>query len=62
VKPFPGIADHVLLPIAGPLPDLDVPEDLIRAAVDAVPAEWADRDRYFAYLTRRLQRPRGWVP
>ena len=26
VKPFAGIADHVLLPIAGPLPDLDVPD------------------------------------
>jgi hypothetical protein len=61
-KPFAGIADHVLLPIAGPMPDLDVPEDLVRAAVDAVPPEWADRDRYADYLTRRLARPRGWLP
>jgi hypothetical protein len=62
VKPFAGISDHVLLPIAAPLPDLDVPPEVIRAAVDAVPEEWADRERYFAYLTRRLDRPRGWVP
>jgi hypothetical protein len=61
-KPFAGIADHVLLPLAAPLPDLDVPPEAIRAAVDAVPEEWADRDAYFDYLTRRLERPRGWVP
>jgi HipA-like kinase len=60
--PFPGIRDHVLLPIAAPLPDTDVPPEVIRAAVDAVPEEWADGDRYFEYLTRRLQRPRGWGP
>ena len=62
VKPFAGIADHVLLPIAGPLPDLDVPEDLVRAAVDAVPSDWIEAERYFDYLTRRLARPRGWLP
>ena len=61
-KPFPGIADHVLLPIAGPLPDLDVQDDLVRASVDAVPSGWIEADRYFDYLRRRLARPRGWVP
>jgi hypothetical protein len=61
-KPFAGIADHVLLPIAAPLPDLDVPEDLVRAAVDAVPSDWIEAERYFDYLTRRLARPRGWLP
>jgi HipA-like kinase len=62
VRPFAGISDHVLLPIAAPPPDLDVPPEIVRAAVDAVPEEWADRERYFEYLTRRLERPRGWVP
>jgi hypothetical protein len=62
MKPFPGIADHVLLPIAGPLPELDVPEELVRAAVGAVPSDWIEADRYVDYLTRRLERPRGWLP
>jgi hypothetical protein len=61
-RPFAGIADHVLLPIAGPMPDPDVPEDLVRAAVDAVPSDWIEAERYFDYLTRRLARPRGWLP
>jgi hypothetical protein len=52
----------VLLPLAAPLPDLEVSPEAIRAAVDAVPAEWADRDPYAEYLTRRLRRPRGWLP
>jgi hypothetical protein len=61
-KPFAGISEHVLRPLAAPLPNTEVPSELIRAAVDAVPEDWADGERYFAYLTRRLERPRGWVP
>ncbi len=65
-KPFAGIKDHVLLPIAGSIAEadarLDPPPDLIRAAVEAVPAEWIDAEAYVRYLTRRLERPRGWVP
>ena len=65
-KPFAGIKDHVLLPIAGSIAEadarLDPSPDLIRAAVEAVPAEWIDAEAYVRYLTRRLERPRGWVP
>jgi hypothetical protein len=62
VKPFQGISDHVLLPLAASIHDADqrlVPsEDLIRAAVDAVPADWLDAETYIEYLRRRLARPR----
>jgi hypothetical protein len=34
----------------------------VRAAVEAVPSDWIEADRYVDYLTRRLQRPRGWLP
>jgi hypothetical protein len=61
-KLFAGVSDHVLLPVAGPLPDMEVPTEVIRAAVDSVPEDWADRERYFDYLTRRLERPRRWEP
>ena len=66
VKPFAGIADHVLLPMAAPLAEadarLDPSPELLREAVEAVPAEWIDAEAYIRYLTRRLERPRGWVP
>lgn len=63
-RPFPLIADHVLLGRAGPIPEADermrarLGEGAVQAAVDLVPAEWfahADSaEVYAAYLTRRL--------
>ena len=32
--------------------------DVIHTTVGAVPSEWADAERYVAYLTRRLEAPR----
>jgi hypothetical protein len=65
VKPFAGISDHVLLPLAASIHDaderLDPSQELIRAAVDAVPPEWLDADAYAEYLRRRLARPRGFA-
>jgi hypothetical protein len=61
-KPFPQIADHVLLPAAGSI--VDVHEKLSAQAARALPAaaalvpdEWltlAPRERYIDYLERRL--------
>jgi hypothetical protein len=68
VKPFAGISDHVLLPIAASILEADerlaprLTDDAVGAAVDSVPADWADREAYRRYLTRRLAAPRGWVP
>ena len=65
VKPFAGIADHVLLPIAGPLAGAESarPRDWMpRGGRRAVPSDWIEAERYFDYLTRRLARPRGWLP
>jgi hypothetical protein len=67
-KPFAGISDHVLLPIAGSVAEADerlaprLTEDAVRAAVAAVPPDWLDAERYVEYLMRRLAAPRGWVP
>ena len=67
VKPFAGISDHVLLPIAGPVEEADerlaerLTEDVIRAAVAAVPSGWLDAERYVEYLTRRLAPPRAFA-
>ena len=58
MKPFAGIADHVLLPIAGPLAGPGRAGRIcVRAAVDAVPSDWIEAERYFDYLTRRLAAP-----
>ena len=63
-RPFPLIADHVLLGCAGPIPEADermrarLGEGAVQAAVDLVPGEWfahADgAEVYVSYLTRRL--------
>jgi hypothetical protein len=63
-RPFPLIAQHVLLPRAGSVAEADermrgrLDGDSVEAAVRRVPAEWfagADRaDLYVEYLTRRL--------
>jgi hypothetical protein len=67
VKPFAGIGDHVLLPLAGPLAEADErlaarAVDAIEDAVGAVPADWIDAAAYADYLRHRLAAPRGWVP
>ena len=65
--PFAGISDHVLLPIAGSLDAADerlaerLTEDVIRAAVAAVPPGWLEAERYVEYLTRRLAPPRAFA-
>jgi len=74
-RPFPLIAQHVLLPYAGSLLDADrrlaplVTPALVEAVVSAVPAEWLDgepgedtaRRAYVEYLLRRLEGPRGFA-
>jgi hypothetical protein len=66
-RPFAGIGDHVLLPAAASIAEADErlaarlgPEEL-RAAVDAVPDGWAEKDRYLDYLTHRLAPPRSFA-
>ena len=66
-KPFPAIADHVLLPCAGSVLEADArlaerlsPEGL-RDVIECVPDGWADRERYLDYLTRRLAPPRAFA-
>jgi hypothetical protein len=72
-EPFPMIADHVLLSVAGPIAASDerlapeFTEARIDAALDAVPDEWLgeepelERQVYRRYLLDRLQAPRGFV-
>ncbi len=66
-KPFPAIADHVLLPGAGSILEADqrlaerlTPERL-REVISRVPDGWADGERYLDYLTRRLAAPRAFA-
>jgi len=66
-KPFPAIADHVLLPGAGSILEADerltarlTPERL-REVIAGVPDGWADGERYLDYLTRRLAAPRAFA-
>jgi hypothetical protein len=76
-RPFERIADHVLLPFAGPVAAADarlVPRldrVTLDAIVSAVPEEWlrdtrfagpaAERDAYRAYLAARLDARETWV-
>jgi hypothetical protein len=62
-RPFPLIADHVLLPFAGSILEADerlrarVDERSIEAVVGLVPGDWFVGDppeTYVEYLTRRL--------
>jgi hypothetical protein len=73
-NPFPRIRDHVLLPFATRLREVDAPlaaalgAERVQAIVEAVPDDWlhadaalgpaARRAEYVAYLTRRLAAPR----
>lgn len=66
-EPHPNLADHVLLPEAGPIPDAD--RRLAARAAAAVPAAIAavpdafqpDRAALAAFFERRLQAPRAFV-
>jgi hypothetical protein len=68
-QPFERIGQHVLLPVAGSLADADarlaprLEPAVLAGILDEVPDEWlADpRERYLAYLLRRLEAPRPWV-
>ena len=66
-RPFPPIAEHVLLPFAGSIAEADarLAPRLGAAAIEsilaAVPAEWMEgtgREAYVDYLCRRLADPR----
>ena len=68
--PFPAIAEHVLLPFAGPIADADarlapqVTPALLEEIVAALPAEWLNGDDprvYADYLLGRLAEPREFV-
>jgi hypothetical protein len=67
-RPFPAIADHVLLPFASSILEADergaahLPEATLEAAVGGVPDAWlaspADRGAYVDHLLERLAPPR----
>jgi hypothetical protein len=66
-RPFPQIADHVLLPFAGPVAQADarlaprLVGPRIAEIVGTVPEDWVQgtgRDAYVEYLERRLADPR----
>jgi hypothetical protein len=68
-EPFPLIAEHVLLPVAGPIAEAD--ERLAPGALNAaeralalVPEDWLGTERRAAiaeFLEVRLRAPRGFV-
>ncbi len=69
-RPFPQIAEHVLLPCAGSIAEADarlaplVDVALLEEIVGLVPVDWlagADPADYVEYLARRLDAPRGFV-
>jgi hypothetical protein len=66
-KPFPAIADHVLLPCAGSILEADerlserLTPDVLQAVVEAAPTDWLDAERYLRYLTARLAPPRAFA-
>ena len=69
-RPFPQIAEHVLLPVAGPIAAADqrlrprVTPELLAEVVDRVPPAWfvdSAPEAYVEYLTRRTRRPQIFV-
>lgn len=76
-RPFERIADHLLLPYAGPITEADarlaprLDGAVLDAIIDAIPAEWlgdpgfpgpdAERDAYRRYLAARLEARPTWV-
>jgi hypothetical protein len=70
LRSFEAIAEHVLLPFAGPIEDADaelaprVTEELLQEVAFAVPDDWLDgssRGVYVEYLSRRVGSPRAFV-
>jgi len=66
-RPFTQIADHVLLPFAGPIAEADarlaprLSDERIADIVHAVPDAWVEgtgHDAYVEYLSRRVAAPR----
>jgi HipA-like protein len=69
-RPFPQIAEHVLLPFAGSILEAEerlaprVTRELLDELAAAVPADWLDNDDgrpYVDYLSTRLASPRAFV-
>jgi hypothetical protein len=70
-RPFPAIADHVLLPFAGSVLEADerlvesLSPEVLHGVADAVPDAWLgpgeSREAYVAYLTERLALPRAFA-
>ena len=69
-RPFPQIADHVLLGAACSIAEADerlaglIDDSLVERVVGAVPAEWLgerDPSAYGNWLSRRLASPRGFA-
>jgi hypothetical protein len=76
-RPFPAVADHVLLPVAGPIDAADarlaplLAPEVVGRIVDLVPGEWlqdepgvAPQERRRAYrdhLNARLTEPRAFA-
>lgn len=66
--PFPQVKDHVLLPFAGRLQEVDaatparLPGVVLEAVTRLVPESWSeDRVAYTDYLSARLASPRAFV-
>jgi hypothetical protein len=68
-RPFPQIADHVLLPCSGSIAAADerlaprLDRKLLEAVAALVPADWLhdSAEAYVDYLSLRLAEPRGFV-
>lgn len=69
-RPFPEVAEHVLLPLAGSIREADarladrVDRALLETIVALVPEEWlvsAAPETYVDWLEQRLAAPRGFV-
>jgi hypothetical protein len=69
-RPFEPVAEHVLLPYAGPIPEADerlapaVTHELLEQVAGAIPDAWldgGDRGAYVDYLSTRLEPPRAFV-
>src|SRR4051812_3448534 len=66
-RPFAGIGEHGLLPCAASVAEADerlgerLDSGVVRAAVEAVPGDWLEVERYVQYLTRRLAAPRAFA-
>ena len=65
-RAFPQIAEHVLLPFAGPVRDADArlagrAADAFRDAVAAVPSDWGTPAGIEEFFTQRLSEPRPWI-